>query len=487
MDLLQFKDNGERNVVQSYEDTVKHINDPIHGYIQLDASVLEFIDTRQFQRLRGLHQMGTAYLVFPGASHRRFEHSIGVSHLAGTLLKKISASQPELDINSKDIRCVELAGLCHDLGHGPFSHLFDHGFIQKVYPGEKWTHEQGSNMMLDYLIDDNNIDIEEDSIRLIKSLILGERPEITQFREKGFLFDIVANQRNSVDVDKFDYIQRDCHNIGIKSSYDTNRLMTFCRVIDNQLCYNQKEVYNLYEMFHTRYSLFKRIYCHRVARALDLMVCEVLLLAQPVMKLAEKIHDAGEYLYLNDSILDEIARSKTEYGTHLQKELKAARELLKRIHKRDLYKFVDQVLIPKEFKDKINQVKITESFISSHQSDGHVKLRPEDLALDWTKLNYGKEDRNPVDHVKFFSKYDTTSARHISKDMVSYLVPEQFSEMTLRVFAKDKTKIKAIQVAFRRALLPFGLSFDDIFTYPSQPPSKKPRVSEALPRFNSSI
>ena len=121
--------------------------------------------------------------------------------------------------------------------------------------------------------------------------------------EKGYLFEIVANKKNSVDVDKFDYIARDCYNVGLKTSYDFDRsgsrgtpcarptgahrrplntmlchgrlrmtvspwgacsLLNFSRVINNEICYHSKEVYNLYEMFHTRYSLFKRIYTHRV-------------------------------------------------------------------------------------------------------------------------------------------------------------------------------------------------------------------------------
>lgn len=85
----------------------------------------------------------------------------------------------------------------------------------------------------------------------------------SQANDRAFLFDIVANKRNSLDVDKFDYIERDCYNLGAKSSYDAKRLMWFSRVIDNQICYHEKEVYNLYEIFHTRYSLFKQMYTHR--------------------------------------------------------------------------------------------------------------------------------------------------------------------------------------------------------------------------------
>lgn len=88
----------------------------------------------------------------------------------------------------------------------------------------------------------------------------------SQFQERRFLFDIVANKRNSVDVDKFDYIERDTHNIGLRSSYDAKRLLMFSRVVNNEICYHHKEVYNIYEMFHTRYSLFKRIYTHRVGK-----------------------------------------------------------------------------------------------------------------------------------------------------------------------------------------------------------------------------
>lgn len=88
----------------------------------------------------------------------------------------------------------------------------------------------------------------------------------SQFEERRFLFDIVANRRNSVDVDKFDYIERDAHNLGLRSSYDAKRLLVYSRVVDNEICYHHKEVYNLYEMFHTRYSLFKRIYTHRVGK-----------------------------------------------------------------------------------------------------------------------------------------------------------------------------------------------------------------------------
>lgn len=82
--------------------------------------------------------------------------------------------------------------------------------------------------------------------------------------------------RNSIDVDKFDYLARDCYNLGMKSSYDSSRLMNNSRVINGEICFHAKEAYNLYEIFHTRYSLHKMVYQHRVNKCIEFMVSDAL-------------------------------------------------------------------------------------------------------------------------------------------------------------------------------------------------------------------
>lgn len=169
-------------VAQAPSDGQKTLHDPVWGYdVTLEEPLVRIMDTPQFQRLRDLHQLGAAYYVFPGASHRRFEHSIGTSHLvrfyfsrpacaswapsqspalalpshgflllasllprlllsqAGIMMRNLQARQPELEISERDVVLVKLAALCHDLGHGPFSHVFDSEFIPRVTPGVRFA------------------------------------------------------------------------------------------------------------------------------------------------------------------------------------------------------------------------------------------------------------------------------------------------------------------------------------------------------------
>ena len=117
--------------------------DNVHGREKIPSACVEIIDTPQFQRLRSLKQLGLCYYVFPTACHNRFEHSIGVMHLAGKLVRGVLDRQPHLKfrVSDIDILCIQLAGLCHDLGHGPFSHVFDNVLLKRLNPTSKWTHE----------------------------------------------------------------------------------------------------------------------------------------------------------------------------------------------------------------------------------------------------------------------------------------------------------------------------------------------------------
>lgn len=259
----------------------KIFNDPIHGHIELSELAVRVIDTPQFQRLRDISQLGGVYFVFPGAASNRFEHCLGVSHLARVFIERIKENQPELNITTQDSLCIEIAALCHDLGHGPFSHLFDGKFLPAVLKSHSFNHEHASIGILDILIEENNLyphfqasGLNKDDIHFIKELILGdphEAPIGFQWRGRGqktFLYDILANKRNGIDVDKFDYFARDCHVLGVTKSFDALRLMKFARALpvereDNyhlpsqisdgaaaklEICFHVKEAWNIMEV-----------------------------------------------------------------------------------------------------------------------------------------------------------------------------------------------------------------------------------------------
>lgn len=426
----------------------KIINDPIHGHIDLSSDVVDIIDTPQFQRLRNLKQLGVSYYIFPGASHNRFEHSVGVCHLAGTLCERILKEQRELERTEYDIKCASIAGLCHDLGHGPFSHTFEH-WIKLDFPTLNFRHEDMSLKMLDYLIDDNGINIDDDERKLIKSLITGDRSG----SERKWMYDIVNNDRNSIDVDKFDYIARDCHSIGLKSSYDYSRLMKFSRVIDDELCFHAKESYNIYEMFHTRYSLFKQIYTHRVGKAIEFMVCDIFKNANPYLKINERLSDPVEYLTLNDHIIHEIEVSKSP-------ELKTARDLIKRLRKRELYKLADEVILPDDssnpyFKSKMLNITSQDVYDSKEADD---KIDKDNIIIDIFDCNYAMKNKNPVNNVRFYTKWNPNESFKLAQEKVSLLIPHIYSETIVRVYSKDKEQVKAINHAFRNLLKKLNFS-----------------------------
>lgn len=149
---------ARNHTCQSREVSSSHLSSLAPFFLSRSASqitlaplLLRLLDTPEFQRLRDLKQLGCAYLVFPGASHNRFEHSMGVAHLAELMLSHLRDTQPELGITPRDIELVKVAGLCHDLGHGPFSHCFEE-FMHMARPDSEYRHERMSLQMLEVII-----------------------------------------------------------------------------------------------------------------------------------------------------------------------------------------------------------------------------------------------------------------------------------------------------------------------------------------------
>uniref|UniRef100_A0ABI8AIY3 Deoxynucleoside triphosphate triphosphohydrolase SAMHD1 n=1 Tax=Felis catus TaxID=9685 RepID=A0ABI8AIY3_FELCA len=441
--------NCIQQLKEIHVDAMKVINDPIHGHIELHPLLIRIIDTPQFQRLRYIKQLGGSYYIFPGASHNRFEHSLGVGYLAGCLVRALREKQPELQISERDVLCVQIAGLCHDLGHGPFSHMFDGRFIPLARPDVEWTHEQGSVKMFEHLVNSNGLKavmehyglIPEEDICFIKEQITGPLespikdslwPYKGRPKEKSFLYEIVANKRNGIDVDKWDYFARDCHHLGIQNNFDYQRFIKFARVCEvddrKRICTRDKEVGNLYDMFHTRTSLHRRAYQHKVGNIIDTMITDAFLKADPYIEIVgaegKKYHistaidDMDAFTKLTDNIFLEILYSSDP-------KLNAAREILKKIECRNLYKYVGETKPKGTTKiEKENYKSLPEDLADSKPKDILIEteLKAEDFIVDVINMDYGMEDKNPIDHVRFYCKSDLSKAVRITKDQDSDVV-----------------------------------------------------------------
>ncbi|XP_021011563.1 deoxynucleoside triphosphate triphosphohydrolase SAMHD1 isoform X2 [Mus caroli] len=459
---------------QSRIDLMKVFNDPIHGHIEFHPLLIRIIDTPQFQRLRYIKQLGGGYYVFPGASHNRFEHSLGVGYLAGCLVRALAEKQPELQISERDMLCVQIAGLCHDLGHGPFSHMFDGRFIPLARPDKKWKHEQGSIEMFEHLVNSNELKlvmknyglVPEEDITFIKEQIMG--PPLTPVKDslwpykgrpatKSFLYEIVANKRNGIDVDKWDYFARDCHHLGIQNNFDYKRFIKFARICEveykvkedktyirkvKHICSREKEVGNLYDMFHTRNCLHRRAYQHKISNLIDIMITDAFLKADPYVeitgtagkkfRISTAIDDMEAFTKLTDNIFLEILHSADP-------QLSEAQSILRNIECRNLYKYLGETQpkgkkIRKEEYERLPQ----EVAKAKPENEPDVELKAEDFIVDVINVDYGMKDKNPIDRVYFYCKSNSKQAVRINKEQVSQLLPEKFAEQLIRVYYKKK-------------------------------------------------
>ncbi|KAK7266124.1 hypothetical protein RIF29_18764 [Crotalaria pallida] len=420
----------------------KHVHDNVHGNIYLDPLSLKFIDTEQFQRLRELKQLGLTHMVYPGAVHSRFEHSLGVYWIAGQSVEKLKSYQGmELGIDRFDIQTVKLAGLMHDVGHGPFSHLFEREFLPQVISGSHWSHEQMSVNMVDYIVDEHHIDVDPVMIKRVKEMILAssEFASPRSSREKSFLYDVVANGRNGIDVDKFDYILRDCRACGLGCNFEFQRLLETMRVLDDEICYRAKDYLTIHKLFATRADLYRTVYTHPKVKAIELMVVDALLQANNYLDISSHIQNPSEYWKLDDTIIKTIETAPSQ-------ELKEARELILRIRRRNLYQFCNEYAVPKDKVD--NFKKVTAQDIVCSQNSGGVTLKEEDVAVCNVKIDLTRGKDNPLESIHFFKDYDSDEKFTIPDDRISHLLPTSYQDMIVRVYSKKPELVDAISAAF---------------------------------------
>ncbi len=399
------------------------IYDNIHGYIKLCDIASAIVDTPVFQRLRNIHQTGVLYLVFPTATHSRFEHSIGTYHLATQMIEKISKKQPELKITDEIIQLVGIAGLCHDLGHLLFSHLFDDYFLEALpYHSElkqktkNTIHENRSIYLLNYLVDKYKVNLNKDQLKVIGDLINPKEAEYSKWKSKyqigKWIFQIISNPLNSIDVDKFDYLIRDTQAVGLKLSFNYSRIIEDAKVIDNKICYSLQCSEDIYHMFFIRYRLHRQIYNHKAVKAIEILIIKLLFEIEKEIKISEYILDPEKMIELVD------------YFIWVQNSNESIKKIVNDINQRKLPKLVYQDA-------SINTCEFDEEKLKS-------KFNPNTYQIIRFKVGYvGGKSSNPLNKITF---YNLKNGKIISENKVrsfSLLINQKYQEYFIRVYCTD--------------------------------------------------
>ena len=307
---------------------VGEITDPIHKNIKFTQIEKELIDTPIFQRLRRIRQLAGAHLVYPGALHSRFEHSLGSMFLAGLSGQTLYSKDYLTDMDI--IQKLRIAALLHDVGHGPFSHLFE----EVTKNGVKFSHESfGQKIITDTIISDiiekNGYDSKE-----IASISFGKH-------KMNFLNEIISG---GLSVDLMDYLPRDSYFSGTEyGKIDYHRIINSLEVSSqNNLGINKSSLYSYESMLISRYQMFKAVYFHKSVRSGEVMLVHSMKIQNDALRLTPP-NSLEEFFVLHDEMVLEklsgLSNQRQGNGDVNNVGIKLAKDYQNRILLKCVYEF----------------------------------------------------------------------------------------------------------------------------------------------------
>lgn len=418
-----------------------------HKSIRISGTALKIINTPEFQRMKEIKQLGLCHYVYPAAVHTRFEHSLGVYHLAGKMLCKIQQEYPdrEFDIidlgpdkrklNPKIVECIKIGALCHDIGHGPFSHIFDDTLLKKSEHPNK-HHELRSCLITRMLCERELSDeLDEDHISFIVSIINPKK------HHTGALYQIVSNNLNGIDVDKFDYLARDSINLGLNTEFNINRLIEEFIIDHNgNIAYPKHCSIDIYQLFHSRYMMHKKVYSHKTVKLIESMMSDIFIKIDPIFNISKSIEDMQLFCKLTDNTIYQYIQSVVEPPSFIMNDLDyqqklviiEAKNIYKNIIRRKLYK---RVL---EISDEDNGDAILKNFLSCFFQKYPLVDKND---FDIIKIEIGFVSGNksdPFDSVYFYNNIEDNQTFTIEKNYISGLMSNRVKEIRWYLICKNE-------------------------------------------------
>jgi HD superfamily phosphohydrolase len=446
------------------------VRDAVHGLIRLEPEEWKIVDTQAFQRLRGVQQLAFTHLVYPGARHSRFEHCVGACHLAGRL-----ATELKLEDDVK--RRVRLAALCHDIGHGPFSHVSE--FVFEALSGADHMHERISAAIIEH---DPGIG---------KALAKKDREWIAELltgrghaKKRGLERDIIAGP---ADIDKLDYLLRDSHYCGVEyGRYDVDKVIESARRIERTdgayLAYHRDGVFAIEGMLLARHHMHRQVYGHKTRLATDKMLVRAMLFGVDESLLPRTVF-APDVDHLNAAFVTEYLSwddSKTMRKLCLAPEGSKARQVAQALVDRKLLKRVATLDVD-DLKDNFHfdmmaageAIEPKAGVLKEYQADAEAIVAeaagvdPMWVVLDWERLQnpitsndaFKVVDKDVLitdddlialdkftEHSEIFGNVDSLGAR---RRVVAYIQPPEGKPFTRR-------KTTAIRKSMAEALRPIS-------------------------------
>jgi len=265
----------------------KIFNDPVYGFIPIENELIfDIIEHPYFQRLRRIKQLGLTHLVYPGALHTRFHHSMGAMYLMNQVIFALRLKNHE--ISEEEARGASLAILLHDVGHGPFSHALEHSILDGIH------HESVSRIYMQRL---NHLF--HDQLEMAISIF-----ENSYHRK--FFHQLVSSQ---LDVDRMDYLKRDSFFTGVSEGViNTERIIKMLTVNDDKIAVEEKGIYSIEKYIVARRLMYWQVYLHKTVIAAESMLMRILSRAKYLVRNGESLFATPSLTYFlqNKVVQDDL-------------------------------------------------------------------------------------------------------------------------------------------------------------------------------------
>ena len=331
------------------------------------------------------------------------------------------------------MECIKIAGLCHDIGHGPFSHIFDDVILEKsTHPNRH--HEVRSCLIIEILCKRELADeLDDNHIAFIKSII---NP---QSHHTGALYQIVSNYLNGIDVDKFDYLARDAKTLGITTGFNPHRLINDFIIDQNgNIAYPKHCSATIYEMFHSRYMMHKKVYSHKTVKIIEQMLHDIFIKVDPIIGVSKSIENMDTFCDLTDdsifyyiqSVIKPIFPHQITLDVNQYALVVEANDIYQRIKSRQLYCQILEII---DDDKSVYLQEFVEYLLATYSN-----FKRQDFVIFNKTIGFVSGNADPFNSIIFYNKKeDDVETFTLKKSHISTLMSNKIQETYWYLICKN--------------------------------------------------